>query len=510
MSEQPCPKSEQSVEPTHELGVNVPFNQVGEPMLILHVLTLCLAFLLFCNSMTAAFWVPIAWMCNIAPVMEAQTEHMQNQARALYWLQSEDRLRRFLDPSRFAEHLSNDFAAEYGELYRKYQRQIRNQYEAFEEKNFDLGYAFHKVTYKVVQYQGMRLQYPEDHYFVSRFKKTPYQTRFFCVLWGLTLSSILAGYSLFRLRRSEKKTMLLTASLIALMSSGLLIVLPVIYCWQVTATGSRNFYGDPNFVGELSDFWGIFILLGLAGYVCSVILFFTIFFVPKNKTVFHNLRARLALILVLLPGLLGSAGGYLICSVSVDLREWHIYAMLQCEEMPKLEAIYLQFNEDYQRLVERHGIKLPAVPRPDESFRIPEEQPIATYWRLACTLNHQHGLISCGDLNYWSPPQKYMTHPETVAGFFVFAMIVLFGVPGLVFAVLHIVRLKQVLPRNGLIFACIAIFFYPVLFTPLFFLAWNEMKHTNSYDYFIFLFFAIIGTIGISAGIYAIRRHLRP
>ena len=106
---------------------------------------LVLAFLLFCGSMTAAIWVPVAWMKNIAPVQEAYIAHMQNQARALYWQQSAEKLRRHLAPSCFAEHLPENFAAEYNELYQKYWQEMRNQYEEFEEKNIELSSVAHRA-----------------------------------------------------------------------------------------------------------------------------------------------------------------------------------------------------------------------------------------------------------------------------------------------------------------------------------------------------------------------------
>ena len=375
------------------------------------------------------------------------------------------------------------------------------------------------TNYRTHSYRGWSISYPEVNNFSTRLKKTPYQTRFFYVLWGFTFTSLLAWYSLFRLRQSEKKAMLFLASFIALVSSGMLMVLSILYCWLGTATQTDQYYrGSADFVGQLGDFWGMFLLLGLVGYVCALILTFTVSFVPQGKTVFHNLRALLALFLILLPGLLGGVGGYLISSASIDLRHWYIYYILQTEEKPKLEAIYAQFSEDYQRLIEQHKIKLLSIPRPGESMhsnRMPQEQPIASYWRLAWILEQPWTLISSGDLENWNPPQQSMTRSRTMTGLFVWAMIILFGVPGLVFAILHIKRLKHETPRKGLWLASIAIFLYPVLITvayiPLFIIVQIDMAVHNisSNDHFIFLFIAFIGAIGISAGIYFLRRHLR-
>jgi len=502
------------------------FNNVGEApveQVPIHItLTFVLALLLFCGSMAAAVWVPVAWMKNIAPVQEAQIALMQNQARALYWQQSEERLRRHLAPSLFAEHLPEDFAADYDELYRKYQQKIRDQFEEFDGKNQELWFEVHQATNDVVGYRSTCIG-PEDSHFLRRLKKTPYQTRFFYVLWGLTFTSLLAGYTLFRLRRSEKQTMLFLASFTALLSSGMLMVLAILYCWLGTATqvdpGAFH-WGHPDFLGRLGELWGMFVLLGLAGYVCALILTFTVFFVPKDKTIFHRSRALLALFLILLPGILGGTGAHLISNASIDLRHWHIYSILQKEEMPKLEAIYQQFHEDYQRLIKQHEIRLSFIPQPGDlwgSGRIPREQPLNAYLFLTTMLSQPRGLgpllISLGDLDHWNPPQRYITWPSTMAGLFVWATIVLFGVPGLVFAILHIVRLKHVVPRKGLFLAGTAIFCYPVLITiaciPLFFLVREGMKNSSSSDYWIFLFIAVMGIIAISSGICFLRRHFR-
>ena len=507
---------------------NNQFNNVGEAPVeqvpIHAILTSALALLLFCGSMAAAVWVPVAWMKNIAPVQKAQKAHMQNQAKALYWKQSEEKLRRHLAPSLFAEHLPEDFVADYDELYRTYQQEMLEQFEEFDGKNQELWYEAYQATEDVLGYREMHLKYPEENNFLGRLKKTPYQTRFFYVLWGLTLTSLLAGYSLFRLRRSEKQTMLFLASFMALLSSGMLMVLALIYCWLGTATQvdpGRFHWGHPDFLGRLDDLWGMFVLLGLAGYVCAIILTFTVFFVPKDKTIFHRSRALFALVLVLLPSILGGSGGTLISKAPIDLRHWYTYSMLQKEEMPRLEALYQQFSEDYQLLIKQHTIRLPFVPQPGESFRsdrIPREQPLNTYWSLAVMLSQPKGypsLVSWGNLDHWNPPQMYMTWSSTMAGLFVWATIVLFGVPGLIFAILHIARLKRAAPRKGLFLAGTAIFGYPVLFTiaciPLFFLEHSlkkKMEMTNS-DHDILLFFAAFGTIVIFVGIYFLRRYLR-
>jgi len=189
--------------------------------------------------------------------------------------------------------------------------------------------------------------------------------------------------------------------------------------------------------------------------------------------------------------------------------------MLQKEEMPKLEAVYQQFSEDYQLLIKQHGIRVPLVSLFGSSSRAPREQPMASYWYLSEVLKQPKGfprLISYGELDHWNPPQQYMTWSRTMAGLFVWATIVLFGVLGLVFAVLHLLRLKRVVPREGLYLAGTAVFGYPVLITiasiPIFFIVRAEMKNSNSVDYFAFLFVAIIGAIAISAGIYFLRRYL--
>ena len=193
--------------------------------------------------------------------------------------------------------------------------------------------------------------------------------------------------------------------------------------------------------------------------------------------------------------------------------------MLQMDEMPKLEVIYQRFNEDYQQLIAKHEIKLPALHNPGgvmSSDMIPREQPMESYWRLAVYASQPSSMIiSVGDLDHWNPPQRNMTQRETMGGLFVFAMIVLFGVPGLVFAVLHIIHLKRVTPRNGLIIAATTIFLWPALYTiaciPLFIISCITVaKHNiSSNDHYIALFFVVIGTIGISAGIYFLRWYLR-
>jgi hypothetical protein len=271
--------------------------------------------------------------------------------------------------------------------------------------------------------------------------------------------------------------------------------------------------GHANFAGELSDCWGIFILFGLAGYVYSAILTFMIFFVPQSKTVFHRVRAFSALILVLLPGVLGSSGGYLISKASIDLRHWDIYAILQLEEKPKVEAMCQQFSEEYQQLMEQHGIKLPPIPQGHADSRMmPEDQPLQTYWTLAYRIRNPQ--ISWGDLENWNPPQRSMTWSETMAGFFIYAVIILFGVPGLAAAVLHIRRTKRGTPHTGLYLANTALFLYPVLFTVAAFVCFCIItavivmggKFTD--EVFLFLFLTIFGAIVIAVE-YFVWRLLR-
>ena len=116
----------------------------------------------------------------------------------------------------------------------------------------------------------------------------------------------------------------------------------------------------------------MFVLLGLAGYVYSVILIVMIFFTSKNQAVFHRLRAGLALFLVILPGILGGAGLCLIrhpvtvSAFSLGIGK-HGDTVFN-EESRKLAAIYEQFAEDYQVLLEKREIKLPLDTRSHKRF----------------------------------------------------------------------------------------------------------------------------------------------
>ena len=425
--------------------VKIPYETETTPSFPCFVLFFAILF--FCGSIAAAVWVPVSCMKSFVPVQEAQIKFMQNQAKALYWQQSAENLRRYLAPSRFAEHLPSEFTADYGELYRKYRQEMRDQYEKFDEKNPELQNEAYTAHGNLAVHYERIVIYPEKNNFLTRFMKTPYKTRLYYVLWGLTVASLLSGYCLFRLRQSNKKSTLFLVSLVALLSSGTLAVLPFFYCWLDAAISGFN--ANPDFIGNLGDLWGFFMLLGTVGYLCSAILIFMVFFVPKSKTVFRRTRVFLALILILLPGLLGGPGCYLINQARVDLQVHYTYAMLQIEEMPALKEVYQRFDEDYQLLLEKHEIKLPlsSAALADNNYSylsFPQEQPSVSYTLLAAMLKRPStGLISMGNLENWGPPQRYMTWSRTMGELFVFAMTFLFGSPGLVYAVAHVVQLKH-------------------------------------------------------------------
>ncbi len=482
---------------------------------------LVLASLLLTVSIAGAIVTPIYWLKARQPITEARREQRLLEGRLAYWQSRLDNARRSFDPVSIKE-AKEGLLVDYTVLYRDYQGRVGTIVDSLSDES-----QTHNAELLQLEYADRTISSGDDTWKDFFLRAHPgvfyYARKAYFVLLGFLLAGGLSLVFLFRRRHSRQKAESVLAGLVAVLSSLMLLVMPVIDAWLI-GIANRN----PNFMGVIFDFdgpWALFLLAGFAYYLLSAWLLFATFFgdaTKSNPIAAARSRALLALGLVLLPAVIVPPGYYLLDNTPCMPRVYRVEWSVAEKDSVQYRAMLDQYLDDYLALLERHEIPLTRQslepPYPGGGLESPKDEPEKSLFQTLTRIDFWRGMD--GDkgvrgIPNWSPVERYMADERVLSGYYA-AMAIFMTLPlGLVLAVCHFVWLPETSQGRGGITGILAIFFWPMLITIgsaiVFPLAMWDMRRSDYYsdDYFMFLFIAIFGVLFHVAAIWWIRRRLR-
>ncbi|MCL2624394.1 MAG: serine/threonine protein kinase, partial [Planctomycetaceae bacterium] len=478
---------------------------------------LILAMLVLCSSLFTAVWFPVSWIQSRAPIRELQTKQMLFDLKLLYWQSQYDFMKKDYNPANYKGKLPDEFIADFDGIYQNHLRKVQDVRESLFPEKEALDYELHQQTQKVEcvrGYYGISITHPEKSTFWTLLKKTPYLSLFRWSLTGFLLSGALALWCMFRSGKSKSKRGIVLASVAAILSSTMLLILPVVFAWLTQST-----LGNPNYLSYMFDgeIWGLFFVIGIAYYVMTLLLVYTCFIRNGQKMKMLRRRALLALCLVLLPGTTIPFSFYCIEKTPIYLNYYFQVHVVEKEDQPQSEALMAEFLAEYDTLLEKHQLELPEHNKylPDEhghGYYTPpkSQQDEFQLLRAQLTLPYQVAAQRTYGIRSWMPPQQYMTDARTIGASFTVSQLVLVLLPGLILAIIHLVMIRRQSTREGLYLACAAIFFWPTVITILSgamvaYLLFIE-ETSNQPDFMPLVFITLVGMTFVVGGNFVVWR----
>lgn len=487
---------------------------------------LAFAVVLCCVSIAASIILPIQWVKARKVQTQVQNKQELLDARRVYWQTVMDRNKEWLDPEKHAENLPPKIRDDYTQAFQEHLSEIQKEYDQASEerrKNLNLLNQFRendRTVYRngdpVKTFEVHGTQYevsPSSGYF-------PFKRNLYYTLWGFLFSCGFSNWFLWRSRHAEKKRDVALAGTVAIVSSSLLILLPVLFCWF-----TQSAILEPKFASYIfdGDIWGgVFLMPGIVFYILSMYLLYLVYSdADKNESDTMTMRGRacLALALVVCPGALISVGNKLIWKSPGPPDH---YSYLFKNEVPKHQEVSEEFEKKLEQIAKENGA----------SFYVGEDWSLFHNERFepqyTLTILRSQIKLVCGgeggDIGYiyynWRPQWDYMTTYRTMGPFYTFGIMLLVLLPGFILSVIHLLWWKSRDDNVGVIPASAAILIWPFVIGViglfgvcyLLLIGVEYEGKIQTYDYPDFapsLTFMIVGFLVVGIELFIIRRFSR-